>query len=98
MNCSGEIVELHEDCDLSVGDRVTIIPYLECCSCIACIIGKPNCCRNIKVLGVHTDGGMQEDSIPVSLIKINQLTFGFLSINLQVKAASIVGFQRKSVC
>ncbi|HEX5024524.1 MAG TPA: zinc-binding alcohol dehydrogenase family protein [Agriterribacter sp.] len=40
------------------GDRLTIIPYLNCGSCIACRNGKPNCCVRIKVCGVHCDGGM----------------------------------------
>ncbi len=43
-----------------VGDRVIIMPYISCGQCIACLSGKPNCCTNIRVLGVHTDGGMQE--------------------------------------
>ncbi|WP_366249404.1 zinc-binding alcohol dehydrogenase family protein [Terribacillus aidingensis] len=75
---SGEIAELNEENqDLSLGDKVAIIPYLECGQCIACRKGKPNCCRNIQVLGVHTDGGMQEYiSVPTShLIKINQLSY-----------------------
>lgn len=42
------------------GDIVTLIPYLNCQACQACRTGKPNCCANIKVLGVHTDGGMAE--------------------------------------
>lgn len=40
------------------GEPVTIIPYLNCGACIACRNGKPNCCVNIKVCGVHCDGGM----------------------------------------
>ena len=75
---SGEIAELNgENHDFSIGEKVAIIPYLECGECIACRKGKPNCCRNIQVLGVHTDGGMQEYiSVPIShLIKINPLTY-----------------------
>jgi 2-desacetyl-2-hydroxyethyl bacteriochlorophyllide A dehydrogenase len=30
---------------------------LNCGHCIACRRGKPNCCRTLKCLGVHTDGG-----------------------------------------
>lgn len=46
--------------DFKPGDIVTLIPYLNCQTCLACRTGKPNCCANIKVLGVHTDGGMAE--------------------------------------
>jgi len=42
------------------GEFVTIIPYFNCQSCEACAQGKPNCCENIQVFGVHTDGGMRE--------------------------------------
>ena len=45
------------------GDLVVVNPYLTCGKCRACQIGKPNCCSNIAVLGVHTDGGMCEEIV-----------------------------------
>jgi len=42
------------------GDRCSVEPYLNCGHCIACRRGKSNCCVNLQVLGVHTDGGMRE--------------------------------------
>ncbi|MEX3955748.1 zinc-binding alcohol dehydrogenase family protein [Trinickia sp. EG282A] len=42
------------------GDQVYVMPYLSCGRCVACRAGKTNCCTNIRVLGVHTDGGMTE--------------------------------------
>jgi 2-desacetyl-2-hydroxyethyl bacteriochlorophyllide A dehydrogenase len=42
------------------GDRCSVEPYLNCTSCIACRRDKPNCCVNLQVLGVHSDGGMRE--------------------------------------
>ena len=42
----------------SVGDLVVVNPYLSCGTCRACDRGKPNCCSNIEVLGVHRDGGL----------------------------------------
>jgi 2-desacetyl-2-hydroxyethyl bacteriochlorophyllide A dehydrogenase len=44
----------------SVGEAVTFIPYFYCGECIACRMAKQNCCVNIKVCGVHIDGGMRE--------------------------------------
>jgi 2-desacetyl-2-hydroxyethyl bacteriochlorophyllide A dehydrogenase len=41
------------------GDRCSVEPYLNCGRCSACRRGKTNCCTELKVLGVHTDGGMQ---------------------------------------
>ncbi|NJM41659.1 MAG: zinc-binding alcohol dehydrogenase family protein, partial [Anaerolineae bacterium] len=45
---------------LTPGDRCSVEPYLNCGSCIACRNGKSNCCTSLRVLGVHTDGGMRE--------------------------------------
>ena len=42
------------------GDRCSVEPYINCTDCIACRRGKPNCCVNLQVLGVHIDGGMRE--------------------------------------
>src|SRR5579872_2922217 len=42
------------------GDRCSVEPYLNCGICFACRSGRPNCCSALKVLGVHTDGGMRE--------------------------------------
>lgn len=44
---------------LKVGDRCSVEPYLNCGHCIACRRGKPNCCAELKVMGVHVDGGMR---------------------------------------
>jgi threonine dehydrogenase-like Zn-dependent dehydrogenase len=41
------------------GEAVTISPYFFCGKCIACRMGKENCCSNIRVFGVHVDGGMR---------------------------------------
>lgn len=42
------------------GDKVSVIPYFNCGQCVACRNGLTNCCANIKVFGVHIDGGMAE--------------------------------------
>ena len=45
--------------ELRAGDRCSVEPYLNCGRCVACRRGKPNCCTDLKVLGVHVDGGMR---------------------------------------
>ncbi|MBA4849553.1 zinc-binding alcohol dehydrogenase family protein [Emticicia sp. BO119] len=42
------------------GDKCAVEPYLNCDKCQPCRNGRTNCCENLKVLGVHTDGGMTE--------------------------------------
>ena len=45
---------------IKIGDHVSVEPYLNCNECQACRSGHPNCCERLRVLGVHTDGGMTE--------------------------------------
>ncbi|MEO8885669.1 MAG: zinc-binding alcohol dehydrogenase family protein [Mucilaginibacter sp.] len=66
---SGDLVEADDAPGFTIGEPVTFIPYINCGHCIACRNGKPNCCENIKVCGVHADGGMAEYfSIPSRLL------------------------------
>ncbi len=46
--------------EVKVGDRCSVEPYMNCQQCYACHQGHGNCCENLKVLGVMTDGGMTE--------------------------------------
>ena len=67
---ASEVLEIEEnEKGIMPGDNVVIMPYVNCNSCIACRNGKTNCCTKMSVLGVHTDGGMQEKiSVPISLL------------------------------
>ncbi len=46
--------------NVEVGDRCAVEPYLSCGQCHACSVGRTNCCVDMKVLGVQTEGGMRE--------------------------------------
>ncbi|MCK5816051.1 MAG: zinc-binding alcohol dehydrogenase family protein, partial [Flavobacteriaceae bacterium] len=65
-----EVLDIGENSKgIKVGDKVVIMPYISCGECIACSNGKTNCCTNIRVLGVHTDGGMQEQiTVPTDIL------------------------------
>jgi 2-desacetyl-2-hydroxyethyl bacteriochlorophyllide A dehydrogenase len=56
----GEVERAPAGSAFAPGQRVSINPYLACGTCIACRKGKPNACVDIRVLGVHVDGGMCE--------------------------------------
>lgn len=64
------------------GEALTIMPYFNCGKCIACRNGKPNCCTDIKVCGVHVDGAMRTYlSVPsYSLIKNEGLSYDELAL------------------
>lgn len=57
---AGELVDFDNAPGFKKGEAVTFIPYFSDGTCIACRSGKSNCCSNIKVFGVHVDGGMSE--------------------------------------
>ena len=67
---ASEVIDIGEnDKGIKIGDKVVVIPYISCGVCFACNKGKTNCCENITVLGVHADGGMQEQiSVPINLL------------------------------
>ena len=80
---AGKIIEVGPNNQgFEVGDQVMVSPYFFCGKCIACRQGKTNCCTNLKLFGVHIDGGMQEYfSYPLShLIKANGLSPEALAI------------------
>lgn len=80
---AGEILEIGENPkNLKVGDSVIVMPYVSCGNCVACRQGKTNCCTNIRVLGVHTDGGMQEKiAVRVDLLlPANHLSYEEMAI------------------
>lgn len=57
----GRVAELADGVEhLKVGDRVIINQVTSCGHCYPCRIGRGNVCDNLKVRGVHIDGGYQE--------------------------------------
>ncbi|GAL80548.1 sorbitol dehydrogenase [Algibacter lectus] len=67
---ASEVLEIDENAKgIKAGDKVVVMPYVSCGECIACRNGKTNCCTNIRVLGVHADGGMQEQiTVPANIL------------------------------
>ena len=61
---AAEVLEIDENKrGIKPGDKVIVMPYISDENSAASRNGKPNCCPNIKVLGVHIDGGMQEQIV-----------------------------------
>ena len=80
---AGVLLKVNEkSSDLKVGDKVVIIPYLSCGNCQACNLKLSNCCEKINVIGVHSDGGLQEIiNIPnENLISENYLSFDEIAL------------------
>lgn len=71
-----EVLDVNPAGETSIkpGDRCAVEPYLNCGVCIACRRGKPNCCVNLQVLGVHTDGGMRElIRVPLNKLHLSRM-------------------------
>lgn len=79
---AGELVEADGADGFEIGEAVSFIPYFNCGSCVACRSGKPNCCVNMQVCGVHVHGGMVEYlSVPsASLLHGEGLSFDELAL------------------
>jgi threonine dehydrogenase-like Zn-dependent dehydrogenase len=79
---AGELLEVDGRTGFTKGELVTFLPYYSCAHCIACRSGKPNCCAQLKVCGVHEDGGMTEYlTVPAqSLLHGNGLSYDELAL------------------
>jgi threonine dehydrogenase-like Zn-dependent dehydrogenase len=78
-----EVVETPaNDRGIAVGDHCTVEPYLNCGKCAPCRSGHYNNCEDIRVLGVHSDGGLREFlAAPVDHIyKSPRLSFDQLAL------------------
>ncbi len=60
---SGVVLDANGSDRLAAGQAVVINPYLPCYHCPACREGKTNCCETLKVIGVHSDGGMTDEIV-----------------------------------
>ncbi len=78
-----EILEIEDNAlGLEAGDKCSVEPYLNNPATPASRLGKSNCCEELEVLGVHTDGGMRPLlSLPIhKLHKANDLSFDQLAL------------------
>jgi threonine dehydrogenase-like Zn-dependent dehydrogenase len=59
---AGTIVALGEGCrpELEPGQRVALYPLRACGRCYPCRVGRPNTCEHFSLIGIHSDGGLQE--------------------------------------
>ena len=95
---SGTIEQITPGTDFEIGEAVTFIPYFHCGKCVACRVGKTNCCTHMQVCGVHVDGGMVEYlSVPVSSLLHGQgLSFNELAL-VEPLAIGAHGIRRAQV-
>src|SRR3984957_10506992 len=54
-----EVIESNGS-EFKAGDQCAVNPYMTCGACAACLRGRTNCCAKMRVIGVHSDGGMRD--------------------------------------
>jgi len=61
----GTVRALGPDCEgtHAIGTRVAVEPLLPCGHCYPCSVGRSNCCMELRILGVHTPGALQEQLV-----------------------------------
>ncbi|MCR4426116.1 MAG: alcohol dehydrogenase catalytic domain-containing protein [Firmicutes bacterium] len=58
---AGEVVQVPPGIDrVKPGDHVVVDPSISCGQCPPCKRGRPNVCNDLKVLGVHVNGGFAD--------------------------------------
>ncbi len=58
---AGRIVEFGPDTSgPAAGTPVVVEPFIGCGHCYPCRVKKPNCCANLRIIGVHQDGGFAD--------------------------------------
>jgi 2-desacetyl-2-hydroxyethyl bacteriochlorophyllide A dehydrogenase len=78
-----EVVEVGDGvANVTPGDRCSVEPYMNCGACHACRKGASNCCANLKLLGVMTDGGMRDRfAVPAHKLHVStKLNFDQLAL------------------
>ncbi|MFT5466900.1 MAG: 2-desacetyl-2-hydroxyethyl bacteriochlorophyllide A dehydrogenase [Verrucomicrobiales bacterium] len=77
-----EIVAAPPNSGLKPGDRCAVEPYLNNPDSQASRRGKTNCCEELQVLGIHTDGGMRSHiAVPAAkLHKSDSMTLDQLAL------------------
>ncbi len=80
---SCEVLEAPENArGIRPGERCAIEPHFSCGVCRPCRLNRPNCCTEMKVFGVHVDGGMRGlAAVPVErLYPSGRLSFDQLAL------------------
>ena len=44
----------------TLGSRVVVDPFIGCGRCYPCRIGKRNCCADLRIVGIHREGGFAD--------------------------------------
>jgi threonine dehydrogenase-like Zn-dependent dehydrogenase len=60
---AGTVVAAGPGSELEQGRPVALHPLSACGTCYPCRAGRPNTCDNFQLIGIHVDGGLQEQLV-----------------------------------
>ena len=82
---AGTVIDVGQDAgDVRAGERVVVRPLAHCGSCPVCAAGHRHICRNLKLLGLDSDGAMQE------IWRVPSYTVHKIPDSLSLKHASLI--------
>lgn len=89
----GEVVEIGKSVtSITLGDKVSVNPVVNCCKCPCCRSGRGNVCETLEAIGVHRDGGFAE-YVKVSEKNVHVFKTDFKSSLLSMTEPFTIGMQ-----
>mgnify|MGYP001187789876 CR=1 FL=1 len=75
-----------------LGTAVVVDPFIGCGKCYPCRVGKPNCCANLQIIGVHREGGFA-DYVVAPVDKLIEVPKGVSSYQASFVEPVAIGVQ-----
>lgn len=74
------------------GTRVVVDPFIGCGRCYPCRIGKRNCCANLRIIGIHREGGFAQ-FVAAPVANLNLLPEGLSDFEAAFAEPVAIGVQ-----
>ncbi len=90
---AGTVEKLGPDTDgPALGSPVVVEPFIGCGHCYPCRIGKSNCCANLRIIGVHSDGGFA-DYVVAPIDRLHPIPAGLSPMKASFAEPVAIGVQ-----
>ena len=76
----------------ALGTAVVVEPFIGCGRCYPCRVGKPNCCANLQIIGVHRDGGFA-DYVVAPVDRLHPVPAGLSAFEASFAEPVAIGLQ-----
>ena len=76
----------------AIGTRVVVEPFIGCGKCYPCRVGKPNCCVNLSIIGIHRDGGFA-DFVTAPATHLHAIPDGMTDVHAAFAEPVAIGVQ-----